>query len=401
MESKEIKQAVILAGGQGVRLRPFTEDKPKAMYPINGKPFLGHLLEQIIRFGINQVILLLGYKPEIIQKYIEEEWDNSVLEILCRVTPVEYDTGARIKEAQELLDDDFLLMYCDNYCTICFQQLYNDYVSNHALVQLSAYENKDGYTKSNLRLDENGCVLCYDKSRQEKFLCGVDIGYALINKRALELYSDTDGNFEKTVYPQLVEQGGLFATVTRHRYFSIGSWERITLTENFFKDPKTIFIDRDGTINVRPQKAHYIETPEQFVWLPGAIDAIKIAKRAGYRVVMVTNQPGIARGNLTEDTLTQIHSKMQADLQQHGCEIDMIYYCPHNWDDGCDCRKPEPGMFFQAEKDLSIDLTKCYMIGDDERDMEAARKVDCKFIMVNQQFGILDAVKKIIEEDKK
>lgn len=401
MERKRIKQAVILAGGQGVRLRPFTEDKPKAMYPINGKPFLGYLLEQVIGFGINQVILLLGYKSEVIREYIKEAWNDNELEIACRVTPVEYDTGARIKDAQELLDDDFLLMYCDNYCTICFHQLCNDYFSNHALVQLSAYENKDDYTKSNLRLDETGRVLCYDKNRQEKFLHGVDIGYALINKQALELYSDTNGNFEKIVYPQLVEQEILFATVTKHRYFSIGSWERILLTENFFKDPKTIFIDRDGTINVRPQKAQYIESPEQFVWLPGAIDALKIAKEAGYRIIMVTNQPGIARGNLTEDTLSQIHFKMQNDLKKNGCGIDAIYYCPHDWDDGCDCRKPEPGMFFRAEKDFSIDLTKCYMIGDDERDMEAAGKANCKCMMVDQTFGILDAVKKIIEEDKK
>lgn len=401
MKRKKIEQAVILAGGEGTRLRPFTEDKPKAMYPINGKPFLGYLLEQIVGFGINQVILLLGYKAEVIQRYIEEEWDDSALDIICRVTPVEYDTGARIKDAQSILNNEFLLMYCDNYCTICFQQLCSDYFSNHALVQLSAYENKDGYTKSNLRLDKTGCVLCYDKTRQEKALCGVDIGYAIINKQVMELYLGENGNFEKIVYPQLVERGGLFATVTKHRYFSIGSWERISLTENFFKDPQTIFIDRDGTINVRPPKACYIETPEQFEWLPGAIDAIKMAKEAGFRIVMITNQPGIARGNLTEDTLSQIHSKMQADLKQHGCEIDTIYYCPHNWDDGCDCRKPEPGMFYQAEKDFSIDLTKCYMVGDDERDMEAARKADCKYIMVNQQFGILDAVKKIIEEDKK
>ena len=400
-QSNTIKQAVLLAGGMGTRLKPFTDDNPKPMYPVGGRPFMGHLLDQIESFGIKEVILLLGYKAEKIQDYVENEWKNETdghsLNVVYDVTPVEYDTGARIKNVQNLLQEDFLLMYCDNYCTIDFTKLCNDYFSNNAKIQLTAYENKDGYTKDNLIISEDGCITCYDKKRVTQGLSGVDIGYAIVSRECVEQFNEENENFEKITYPNLVNEGKLFATVTKHRYYSVGSWERIELTKAFFDNQKTIFLDRDGTLNVRPPKACYVESPEDFVWLPGAVEAIKLLKERDYRIIIVSNQPGIARGNLTEETLHRINAKMQDDLkEQIGREIDDIFYCPHNWDEGCECRKPKPGMFFMAQKKYSINLTKCYMIGDDERDIEAAEAAGMMAKLVDDQYTILDAVKEII-----
>lgn len=392
-----IKQAVILAGGFGTRLKPFTDTNPKPMYPFENKPFLEYLIEQVKSFGIDDIVLLLGYLPEKIIGYFGDgaKWG---VHITYSVTPVEYETGLRLKNAANLIQNEFLLMYCDNYCPIDFQKLVADYRKNNALLQFTAYRNDDGYTKSNLRIGADGQVEVYDKKRVTPNLQGVDIGYAIVNKQVFALLPEENHNFEAVVYPELVREGKLYATVTQHRYYSVGSWERIELTKAFFSPRKFIFLDRDGTLNVRPPRACYIERPEDFVWLPGAKEAVKKLKDAGYTVILISNQPGLARGNLTEETLEAIHDKMQTDLAAIGAKIDKIYYCPHNWDDGCECRKPKPGMFFQAQKEFSLDLTRCVMIGDDERDITAGEAAGCRCFLVDKGHSLFNIVNGLIAE---
>ncbi len=394
---KKIEQAVILAGGYGTRLKPFTDTNPKPMYPFNEKPFLEYLIKQIKGFGINDIVLLLGYLPEKIIDYFGDgkEWG---VNITYSITPVEYETGLRLRGAlaEGVLASEFLFMYCDNYCPINYNRLLREFFRNDAMIQLTAYANKDGYTKSNLVIEEDGRILVYDKKRITPGLAGVDIGYAIVKRQAVEMMIDENENFEKVVYPQLVKEGKLYATTTEHRYYSVGSWERIELTKEFFSGKKYIFLDRDGTINVRPAQACYIEKPEDFVWLPGAREAVKRLNDNGYSIILISNQPGIARNRLTIEDLDAIHNKMRAELAEIGASIDHIYYCPHNWDEGCDCRKPKPGMLYQAQKDLSIDITKCWMVGDDERDMHAGGDAGCKCIYVSEQHPLGEAVDAIL-----
>lgn len=392
-----ISQAVILAGGYGTRLQPFTNTMPKPMYPIMGKPFLEYLILQIKSFGINEVVLLLGYLPDKVIDYFGDgsKWG---IHIKYSITPVEFETGARLRGAKDLLCDVFFMLYCDNYCPINYSKLEHDYFTNNALVQTSMYSNGDSYTKNNLYVDDNGLVECYDKSRTASGLNGVDIGYAIVNKAVFSELPETNINFEASIYPQMVARKKIYATVTHHRYYSIGSWERIKLTERFFSDRKYIFLDRDGTLNVRPQKACYVEKPDDFLWLDGAKDAVKRLNDAGYTILLVTNQPGIARDRLTEETLGNIHDKLLHDLANIGAHIDKIYYCPHNWDEGCFCRKPNPGMLYQAQRDFSFDLTKAILIGDDERDIAAGEAAGCKCYLVTEQNSLLDQISHILLE---
>lgn len=391
----QIRQAVIFAGGYGKRLAPFTDTSPKPMYPIAEKPYVEHLILQVKDFGIRDVVFLLGYLPKKIMDYLGNG-DRYGMRFRYVVTNVEYETQKRILAAKELLEEQFLMMYCDNYCPIDIQKLMTDAENHGALIQITAYANKDWYTKNNLKIAENGCVLSYDKKRTLPNLSGVDIGYAILDKKVLELTNGNNDNFEAVVYPKVVAQGRMYATVTEHRYYSIGSFERIALAEEFFKQKKFVFLDRDGTLNVRPPKAHYVERPEEFIWLSDAIEAVKQLNDAGYLVILISNQPGIARGRLTEEMLQRIHHKMILDLANAGAYIDKIYYCPHNWDEGCECRKPKPGMLYQAQKDFSLNLRTGYLIGDDERDIEAGNAVGCHSILVNDKYTVLDAVKDII-----
>jgi len=166
---------------------------------------------------------------------------------------------------------------------------------------------------------------------------------------------------------------------------------------------KAVFIDRDGTI---AKDVPYCSRPEDFELLPGVAEWVKELNQHGFKVVVVTNQSGIARGYFSEQMLAKIHDKMLTELAQHGAHIDAIYYCPHHPDDNCACRKPQPKMVFQAALDLNIDLKKSYVIGDGEMDIELARKAGCKFAIKVGKSGanadcaaasFKDAVEKVLE----
>ena len=314
------------------------------------------------------------------------------LSITYSVSPVHYETGARLRAAREMIQDNFLLMYCDNYCPISYGLHLKAFEEHSALVQMMAYTNQDDYTKNNLRV-QDGKVLVYDKSRESKDLNAVDIGYALISREVLNwLPEDENLNFERYIYARALEEGRMFASLTDHRYYSIGSFKRMELTE-FFSGRRAVFLDRDGTINVRPPQACYVEKPDDFVWIPGAKEAIKQLNDAHILVLLVSNQPGLARGRLTKTDLRLIHDKMEEELREIDAWIDGIYVCPHNWDEGCDCRKPKPGLLYQAQRDYNLNIPRdCLLIGDDERDIEAADRADCKSIMVSETYTLLNAV---------
>ena len=138
---------------------------------------------------------------------------------------------------------------------------------------------------------------------------------------------------------------------------------------------KAVFLDRDGTI---ARDVPYCSRPEDFELLPGVAEGIKLLNEHDFKVVVVTNQSGIARGYFTERMLAEIHNKMITQLAEHGAHVDAIYYCPHHPDDKCECRKPKPKMLFQAAIDLDINLSQSYVIGDSKMDVELAKLADCK-----------------------
>jgi len=133
-----------------------------------------------------------------------------------------------------------------------------------------------------------------------------------------------------------------------------------------------VILDRDGVLNRRAPRGQYIRHVGEFEWLPGSLDALRAFREAGYRVIVASNQAGVARGQVTAESLDDIHNKMRAEAAQAGGVIDAIYFCPHDWDAGCECRKPRPGLLFQAQRDFSLDLTRTCFLGDDERDLQAA-----------------------------
>lgn len=158
---------------------------------------------------------------------------------------------------------------------------------------------------------------------------------------------------------------------------------------------RAVFVDRDDTI---AKDVPYCPEPEKLVLFEGVGRSIKRLNDAGFLVIVVTNQSGVARGLFTEETLRDIHRKMEADLERDGARLDAIYYCPHLPDEGCDCRKPGIGMVLKALEDFDIDLSSSYVVGDSEREMEMARRIGAKGILVTEGSDFNRAVDRILGE---
>jgi D-glycero-D-manno-heptose 1,7-bisphosphate phosphatase len=245
-----------------------------------------------------------------------------------------------------------------------------------------------------LKVDEAGFVSAYDKTRKTPGLQGTEISYAIVRKELVQQLPATNISFEETLFPSLIQNRQLAAYVTNHRYYSVGDTLRLPITESFLARSPAVILDRDGVLNEKAPRANYVRSWSEFKWLPNVLETLRRLREAGFRVIVVSNQAGIGRGVMTDDDLQAIHRQMVKEVAAAGGRIEAIYYCPHDWNDGCECRKPKPGMLFQAQHDFNLDLSRTLFIGDDERDAQAAEAAGCLPALVSDQ----NSLEKIVGE---
>lgn len=157
-----------------------------------------------------------------------------------------------------------------------------------------------------------------------------------------------------------------------------------------------ILLDRDGVLNKKPPRGHYVRSWDEFEWRIGAREALRLLKDVGYQVIVITNQAGVALGAMTEDALVSLHRQMTVEATREGGRIDAIYYCPHSRQDDCVCRKPKPGMLFEAQRAFSLDLSQTVFVGDDETDAQAAHAAGCLSARVSVERPLLDVVRDLL-----
>jgi len=173
---------------------------------------------------------------------------------------------------------------------------------------------------------------------------------------------------------------------------------------------KAAFLDRDGVINRKAPEGQYVTRWEDMDFLPGACEAIRLLNEAGYFVVVVSNQRCVAKGLIMASDLESMHARMRRYFEAIGAKIDAIYYCPHETQPPCACRKPQPGMLLSAARDHLLDLPASWMIGDSAQDVEAGRRAGCRTIRLTSEgssddegadvvaSSLLSATRKILEE---
>ena len=240
------------------------------------------------------------------------------------MSPAEDETGRRLKRAERFLDHTFLLLYCDNYWPLNLDKAWATREATGTPLQITVYRNRDGRTRDNLLTDERGFVVAYDKSRATPGLLGVDIGFALVDRSIVAALPQDNISFEAYTYPRAVAARTLSAFATDHRYYSIGSLERLEETARFLQRTPTVLLDRDGVLNRKMARAAYVCDWSQWQWMPGALEALARLRDNGYRTIIATNQPGIARGHLSIERLESIHDRMRMDVRAAGGDIAKI-----------------------------------------------------------------------------
>lgn len=402
MKNIEVKQAVILAGGRGERLRPLTDKVPKPMVSVNNKPFLEYLIGMAKEKGIDEVVLLTGYLHEKIKEYFGNG-SKFGMNIKYSIGDASWETGTRIRNAKNLLQENFLLMYGDNYWPMDLEGMTRMYNKMNLEAMVTVYNNKDCMgeygRENNMEISDDSYVLDYDKkTRKNPRLNAVDIGFYILNKKIAESMPQNNFPFEQEILPKLIRNRQLCAFRTDHRYYFITNPSTLKITEGFLRQKKTIFLDRDGVINKNPAQHDYIKSWEEFEFLPDAVEAIRLLNKNNYQIYVITNQGGISRGCMSEQNVREIHENMTEELKKHDARIDGIYYCPHKEGDDCECRKPKPGMLFKAASEHNFDLTKSILIGDTERDIDAGRAARCKTILAGREKSLLQIAKELVNE---
>ena len=430
-----------MAGGKGTRIASIANDIPKPMIRIGGKPILEHQIENLKRCGLTDITLVIGYLGHVIRDYFKDGHAFGVnISYFTEDHPLG-TAGALFKMPQ--LTDDFLLLCGDVIFDVDFNRFIRFHQEHHAWASLMAHPNGHPYDSSLLNTEilppqdrggmpvETHRVTGWLNKEEERtyYKNRVNAGLEIISP---QLLTETMRNYtprhpeqpdkidlDRDVLKPNIASGKIFAYDTPEYIKDMGTPDRFHEVEhdlqsgkvaarNLYNRQKAIFLDRDGTINVYKG---FLTRPENFELIPGVAEAIRTINKSGYLVIVISNQPVIARGDCSFDDLTDIHDKMETLLGQEGAFVDAIYYCPHHPDRGykgerveyktdCNCRKPKPGLLLQAAKDWNIDLAASYMIGDSDRDIAAGNAAGCKqsyLINTNETEALPSIINKIIQ----
>ncbi len=395
---------VILCGGKGTRLKAVAGDRPKPMVPLEGRPVLEHLVEMCRREGFCDLHFMEGHLAGQIQEHFGDgtRWGVSIQHHIER-TPL--GTAGSISAVQELLDDEFVVLYGDVYMNISLNRLVEFHRAKKGVATLAVHPNSHPQDSDLIEFDAEHRIRAFHRKPHPEgriYANQVNAGAYVLTRRVMEgVPSDRIVDFGHDVFPEASQKLPFFAYPTFEYMKDMGTPERLDRVSRDFRKGipearrydrphRAVFFDRDGTIN---RFVPFLDKKSDFEILSGVAQALKRLNESEWLAVLTTNQPQVARGQLTLSELGEIHSLMEWTLGTAGSYFDGIYFCPHHPDRGfagervefkikCDCRKPESGMYLQAARDLNIDLTRSVVIGDSERDIAAGQRIGARTVLV-------------------
>lgn len=413
-------KTVIMAGGRGTRIQQVARDIPKPMIPVGGVPVLEREILSLKEQGFTDIIITISYLGFVIKDYFGNGNDFGVnIQYYYEDAPLG-NAGALFKLRPELGNEPFLLLNADSVFDVDFNRMIDFHRRKKALVTLFSHPNSHPYDSGLLAADKD-CAVCswlspedvrphYYKNRVNAGLHIIDpavLDIAGIDSEIIGLTDEATGktikvDLDRQILKPLAGSGRMFCYDSPEYVKDMGTPERFHSVEadflsgfvaarNLKNKQKAVFLDRDGTIN---KYVGFLNSADNFELLPGVAQAIKKINDSGLLCIVVTNQPVVARGEITHAGLEEIHNKMETLLGLEGAYIDGIYYCPHHPDKGyageiaelkfaCDCRKPKPGMLLRASDDFNIDLTESWMVGDSANDVKAGIAAGCKSVLIN------------------
>jgi len=463
-----MKQAIILAGGLGTRLKARLGDLPKPMIPIGDKPLLEIQVLLAKKHGFTDLVIFACYRADLIESYFGDgaRWGVRIRYVIEQ-TPL--GTAGAVLDRFDILESRFLVLYGDTMINVDLDRFWRAHEKAGADASLLLHPNDHPLDSDLVEIDGNNRITAFHGRPHLEgrwFQNLVNAGLYVLEKEPLKKFLIQDGesssphpsplrgkereenphraesstgepttgafipspppgerarerwlspgrslDFGKDVFPMMLGRGCRLHGYNSPEYIkdigTPGRYDRIIaewksgLVENssLEHEQKAVFVDRDGTLI---HDADNLRRVEDLVLLPGAAEAVHLLNHHGFRVVVVTNQPVIAKGFCTESTLSEIHKKMETLLGQGHAFLDRIYYCPHHPEKGfegeisglkidCACRKPKTGMLEKARRELNIDFAKSWLVGDTTVDMETAKNAGIKSVLVKTGAGGTDA----------
>lgn len=411
-------KVVIMAGGKGTRIASIASDIPKPMISISGKPILEYEILNLKKQGFDDFLITVGHLGQVIVDYFGDGHKFGVtIDYYFEEKPLG-NAGALFK-VKDKLTDDFLLINGDLVFDIDFNKFVEFHRTKGGLVTLFTHPNSHPYDSGLIVTDSNNAVIKWLNKEDERpawYKNRVNAGIHIVSPKILEKeFNDEKIDLDRMLLKPLCGSGQMFAYDSSEYVKDMGTPERFNAVASDFNrgivhskcllnKQRAIFLDRDGTIN---KYVGFLRNIDNLELIDGVAEAIKMINNSGYLAIIVTNQPVIARGEVTIDELNLIHNKLETLLGQQGCYLDAIYYCPHHPDKGfegerpeykivCECRKPKPGLLLKAAQDFNIDLERSWMIGDDDNDVKAGLSAGCKTLKVDSEHNLLCCVKQII-----
>lgn len=411
-EDKILRHAVICAGGKGTRIATEYPNIPKALVPVFETPIIIDQIKKLAVHGFEVFHLLLGFKFKDIQSAIEDFSPQlpTNIQIIYHVEDTPLGSGGALLEFREQLPEEFLLVYCDIFFDIDFQSFYRFHSESCADVSMFVHPNDHPYDSDLVRVCVDNKVL---EILPHPHLENLDVGNLvnaavyIVKRFALTRigYDRLKYDFAQDILPKMLSYGlQIYAYRSPEFAKDMGTFDRLSKIQalykfrfkSFAKNP-VVLLDRDGTIN-KIQIGSYITKLEDFVLLERAADAIRIIREKGYFIMVVTNQPVIARGDVSVQQLDRIHKKMEYLLGLENAYIDALFYCPHHPEKGfvnevadlkieCDCRKPSVGLLQQADHYIPIDRDLSWMVGDTRSDIEAGNAFGVNTALLTSDFS--------------
>lgn len=418
---------VIMAGGKGTRIQEINSEVPKPMIPVLGKPILQYQIESLQKQGIKDIVLVIGYLGNVIKNYFADGSKFGVkIKYIEEKEPLG-TAGSLYYLKNSLKEEDFLLICGDLIFDIDVMRFYKAHKAKNGIATLFTHPNSHPYDSGIIIADEEGKVLNWLHKEDERkwYRNRVNAGLHFLSSQIFKKFTELKKvDLDRDILKPLINEGNLYVYDSPEYVKDMGTPDRyVSVIEdiqsgkvqnkNLNRKQKAIFLDRDGTIN---KYVGFLTVIDDFVLIDGVSEAIKKINESGFLAIVVSNQPVIARGEISIEELNEIHNKMETLLGSAGAYIDGIYYCPHHPHKGfdgeraefkieCECRKPKAGMLVQAEKDFNIDLSQSWMIGDSESDVLCGKKASCNTAIIGENiFGadiagkdLLDCVNKILK----
>lgn len=398
--------AVIQAGGKGVRLRELTKDEiPKPLLEISGKPMLEWQIENLIRYGIREVIIIVGHLGEKIQEYFGngDKWDIQI-SYIKEEKPL--GSAGALYFLKGRHNKDILLIFGDVMLDIDWNRFMAFHEEKNGLATLLVHPHSHPYDSDIVIMDAENKVTSFEYKREDRcsyYANCVNSGLYILKMNVLNVLKENQFyDLEKDMLSELIIKGMVYGYKTSEYVKDAGTPERFKIVtdeqkkgiwskRNLENAQKCIFLDRDGTIN---KFRGLISNPEEFELEDNAAEAVRLVNESGYLAIVVTNQPVVAKGMCDISMVEKIHRKMDTLLGEKGAYLDDIVFCPHHPDKGfpkenieykikCNCRKPATGMIEKMVERYNIDVNTSYMVGDTTTDIQTGINAGLKTILVH------------------